>query len=113
MITHMSGDVQRAKGALEMDVDGSAPTGALTASDGRRSEFSGWSELAAVIEDWRGQYAPTCAPTTGGCEREAEGQNNVEVQGGSPMRSAQMTRKLLADGPPATKEGAADETAIG
>ena len=88
MITHMSGDVQRAKGALEMDVDGPAPTGALTGSDGQRSEFSGWSELAAVIQDWRGQYAPTCAPTTGGCEREAEGQNNV-----SPMRSEQMARK--------------------
>ena len=42
-----------AKGTLEMDLEARAPAGALTDVDGRRLEFSGWTELAAAIEDWR------------------------------------------------------------
>ncbi len=43
----------RATGTLEMGLERRAPTGVLTASDGRRLEFSGWTELAAAIEEWR------------------------------------------------------------
>jgi hypothetical protein len=38
---------------LEMAPDGDAPAGALTSADGRRMPFSGWTGLAAAIEDWR------------------------------------------------------------
>jgi hypothetical protein len=38
---------------LEMAPDGDAPEGALTSADGRRMPFSGWTGLAAAIEDWR------------------------------------------------------------
>jgi hypothetical protein len=36
-----------------MAPDGDAPAGALTSADGRRVPFSGWTGLAAAIEDWR------------------------------------------------------------
>jgi hypothetical protein len=52
MIVQVSERV-RAKATLEMEVDGLAPAGSLTASDGRRLEFSGWTELAVAIEEWR------------------------------------------------------------
>ena len=49
----MSNDVRRARGTLEMEIEGRAPAGVLTDDDGRRLEFSGWTELAAAIEEWR------------------------------------------------------------
>jgi hypothetical protein len=52
MIVQVSERV-RAKATLEMEVDGLAPAGSLTASDGRRLEFAGWTELAVAIEEWR------------------------------------------------------------
>jgi hypothetical protein len=52
---------------LEMAPDGDAPEGALTSADGRRMPFSGWTGLAAAIEDWRqrertSRPAPTTKP---------------------------------------------------
>jgi hypothetical protein len=41
-----------AKATLEVELDGAAPEGSLTAPDGIRRAFSGWTELAAAIEDW-------------------------------------------------------------
>jgi hypothetical protein len=65
MIAQMSealGDGQRgpalgkpdatATATLEVELDGAAPEGSLTAGDGSRRAFSGWSELASAIEDW-------------------------------------------------------------
>jgi hypothetical protein len=49
----MDGRVQRAIATLEMDTEGRAPEGALTSADGIRVEFSGWTEFASTIEDWR------------------------------------------------------------
>ena len=43
----------RARGTIEMDIGGRAPAGVLTGADGRRFGFSGWTELAVVIEQWR------------------------------------------------------------
>lgn len=51
----MSEGGRRAKGTLEMDVEGRAPAGVLTDGDGRRLEFSGWTELAVAIEEWRSE----------------------------------------------------------
>lgn len=46
-------ETQHPTAALEMEPDGPSPRGALTGADGRRLRFCGWTELAAVIEDWR------------------------------------------------------------
>jgi hypothetical protein len=39
--------------SLEMDVAGRSPAGALVSEDGVRRAFWGWSEFAAVVEEWR------------------------------------------------------------
>jgi hypothetical protein len=36
-----------------MGTAGPRPVGALVRQDGTRLPFSGWSEFAAVVEDWR------------------------------------------------------------
>lgn len=49
----MDESTPRARAELELDQKPGAPEGVLTAGDGRRFPFSGWTELAAVIEEWR------------------------------------------------------------
>jgi hypothetical protein len=44
---------RRSTGRLEIDLEGRAPTGVLTGEDGRQFPFTGWTELASVIEQWR------------------------------------------------------------
>ena len=41
-----------AKATLEVSLQGAAPEGVLSAPDGIRRAFSGWTELAAVIDEW-------------------------------------------------------------
>jgi hypothetical protein len=47
---------------LEMAPDGDAPEGVLTSADDHRMPFSGWTGLAAAIEEWR-QRERTSRPT--------------------------------------------------
>jgi hypothetical protein len=54
----MAGDDDTVEGvvavaSLEMGTAGPRPVGALVRQDGTRLPFSGWSEFAAVVEDWR------------------------------------------------------------
>jgi hypothetical protein len=53
MIVQVTDGLFRGSARLEMDVGGSAPTGALTSAAGRPYPFTGWTELAAAIEKWR------------------------------------------------------------
>jgi hypothetical protein len=43
----------RAHATLEIDPDARAPEGELSAADGLRIGFVGWTELASAIERWR------------------------------------------------------------
>ena len=48
------GDVGPAGPAGTSDVyEAASPAGALLTRDGERRAFSGWQQLASVIEDWR------------------------------------------------------------
>jgi hypothetical protein len=49
----MDADGPLLRATLELDVASHAPRGSLTAADGERRTFSGWTELASVIEGWR------------------------------------------------------------
>lgn len=51
----MSDVMRSARGTLEMDLEGEAPAGVLTNGDGRGYRFSGWTELATAIEEWRSE----------------------------------------------------------
>jgi hypothetical protein len=84
----MSQVARRAKGTLEMDLEARAPAGALTDADGRRLEFSGWTELAAVIQDWRTRPE---ALTGGSRERPAPAQpaRSAPVEGLGRTKDAQ------------------------
>jgi len=42
-----------ARATLEIDASASVPRGFLTTTEGRRLAFSGWSELAVAVEDFR------------------------------------------------------------
>jgi hypothetical protein len=42
-----------ARATLEIDPSAPAPRGTLTPAEGRRLSFSGWSELAVAVEDFR------------------------------------------------------------
>jgi hypothetical protein len=53
IIAHVSEGVRMARAELEMNVDGRAPEGVLRSSGGRGFRFSGWTQLAAAIEEWR------------------------------------------------------------
>jgi hypothetical protein len=53
MIAQVSKRVRRVRAQLEMDLEGRAPEGVLTSTEGRSIRFSGWTELAAAIEAWR------------------------------------------------------------
>jgi hypothetical protein len=55
MIVDVSKAMPRATGTLEMDCEGRAPSGKLTSADGRAYPFLGWTELAAVIDEWRSE----------------------------------------------------------
>jgi hypothetical protein len=46
------GDTPLPRAILEISSEGKSPRGALTAADGERMRFFGWTELAALIEDW-------------------------------------------------------------
>jgi hypothetical protein len=39
--------------ALELALAAGAPRGVLSCADGRRIRFTGWTELASAIENWR------------------------------------------------------------
>jgi hypothetical protein len=39
--------------ALELHVAEGAPRGVLSSADGQRIRFTGWTELASAIENWR------------------------------------------------------------
>jgi hypothetical protein len=51
-----------ARAMLEMKLGAGPPSGALTPADGIRRRFSGWTELAGAIEEWRSQAATTDSP---------------------------------------------------
>jgi hypothetical protein len=44
-----------ATATLEVDPHTAAPIGVLQSDFGLRVEFTGWVELAAAIEEWRGE----------------------------------------------------------
>lgn len=51
-------DVKRmTRATLELDLEpaseAASPAGALLTPDGERRRFTGWLQLASVIEDWR------------------------------------------------------------
>jgi hypothetical protein len=48
----LPGSETTANATLELRLQGAAPEGSLSASDGIRWAFSGWTELGAVIEEW-------------------------------------------------------------
>jgi hypothetical protein len=49
------------RGTLEIDASAPAPRGTLTSAEGRRLEFSGWSELAVAVENFRAGSCPASA----------------------------------------------------
>jgi hypothetical protein len=49
----MSKGAQRGRATLEMDLQGSAPEGVLSTAEGLRLAFTGWTELASALEEWR------------------------------------------------------------
>jgi hypothetical protein len=53
----MTGQARLAMATLEMDTRAASPSGALRSAFGPPLEFSGWAELAAVIEEWRARAA--------------------------------------------------------
>lgn len=55
----MTGDGWIVRASLEMDVREHVPRGVLTAANGDRKAFSGWTELASAIETWREQARET------------------------------------------------------
>jgi N-methylhydantoinase B/oxoprolinase/acetone carboxylase alpha subunit len=55
MIAHVSEALPMARGTLEMDCETRAPSGTLTSPDGRAYTFSGWTELAVAIDEWRSE----------------------------------------------------------
>jgi hypothetical protein len=53
----------KARATLEMELTGKAPAGTLTSADGVSRQFTGWSELATAIEEWRTLAAGKLAPS--------------------------------------------------
>jgi hypothetical protein len=49
----VGGGSTRARATLEIERDARAPQGELSAADGLRIGFVGWTELASAIERWR------------------------------------------------------------
>jgi hypothetical protein len=49
-----------------MDLEGRAPRGVLTSAEGRGFRFSGWTELAAAIEEWRSDAGASRRDEDGG-----------------------------------------------
>jgi hypothetical protein len=74
MIRPVAKDARRVRATLEMDLEGNAPTGVLSGEDGTRLLFSGWVELASVIEQWRAA-ARGSARAEGGTSPERGGAN--------------------------------------
>jgi hypothetical protein len=56
MLSRVSDGARRERVLLEIDVQGDAPEGMLVSEDVSRP-FSGWTEFASVIEDWRAEAA--------------------------------------------------------
>ena len=57
LVSEATGSVITA--TLELQVADGAPRGALSSPQGRRIGFTGWTELAYAIEDWRDDAAQT------------------------------------------------------
>jgi hypothetical protein len=68
----VSGGAPTAKAELEMALEGRAPEGVLTSAEGRGFGFSGWTELAAAIEEWRSDARARRLEEDGGGEMHAE-----------------------------------------
>ncbi len=60
----MGENSQTVTAELEMTLDRAAPEGVLTSADGHSFRFSGWTELAASIEQWR-SHAANAQPRDG------------------------------------------------
>jgi hypothetical protein len=63
----MDGQANTATATLQIELDRDGPpVGALTSADGQRASFTGWIELASVIQDWRRAAIepPTRQPAT-------------------------------------------------
>jgi hypothetical protein len=49
--------IPTARATLDIETEGRAPTGTLISADGVARRFTGWTEFAAVIQDWRAAQA--------------------------------------------------------
>jgi hypothetical protein len=49
--------IPTARATLDIETHGAAPAGTVTSAGGVARRFTGWTEFAAVIQDWRAAEA--------------------------------------------------------
>jgi hypothetical protein len=62
-------EAARAEATLEVELSGEAPAGELRSADGVKRSFSGWTELASAIEQWRSTANDAQATRDGSANR--------------------------------------------
>jgi hypothetical protein len=81
IIAHVSEGVRMARAELEMNLEGGAPEGVLRSSGGRGFSFSGWTQLAAAIEEWRSDARVGRQDDERGAEMDDERVPGIEARG--------------------------------